>query len=115
VTSALQDNGAPGYIHASHLGEVLPHRVVQGVGMIECSTEPDTDEARSCPIVAGSVLIHSGRTVHGSDHNRTGPDCLAYVMIFATPPVRRADTRAFPWLEQLGVDRAGVQGHKRIG
>jgi hypothetical protein len=105
MTGAQQDNGAPRYIPGSHLGEVLPHRVVSGVGMIECSTEPGADEARSCPVSAGSVLIHSGRTVHGSDRNRTGPDCLAYVMTFATAPVRRADSRAFPWLEQLHIDR----------
>jgi len=105
VTGALQDNGAPRYIPGSHLGEVLPHRVVPGVGMIECSTEPGADEVRSCPVSAGNVLIHSGRTVHGSDSNRTGPDCLAYVMTFATAPVRRADSRAFPWLEQLHIDR----------
>jgi hypothetical protein len=105
MTDALQDNGAPRYIPGSHLGEVLPHRVVPGVGMIECSTEPGTDKARSCSVSAGNVLIHSGRVVHASDRNRTGPDCLAYVMTFATAPVRRADTRAFPWLEQLQVDR----------
>jgi hypothetical protein len=105
VTGALQGNGAPSYIPGSHLGEVLPHRVVPGTRMIECATQPGVDEARPCPVSAGSVLIHSGRTVHGSDHNGAGPDCLAYVMIFATPPVRRADARVFPWLDELRVDR----------
>jgi hypothetical protein len=105
VTDALEGNGAPRYVPGSHLGEVLPHRVVPGTNMIECATEPGSDEPRNCPVSAGSVLIHSGRTVHGCDRNSAGPDRLAYVMIFATPPVRRTDGRAFPWFDQLRVDR----------
>jgi len=108
LTAAGADSGAPRYVPRSHLCEVLPHRLAHDAAdavMLECEPAADADEALLCPLPAGGVVIHNGRTVHGNEPNHSDQDCIVYVRIFATSPIPRAEPREFPWLSPLHANR----------
>jgi len=73
--------------------------------MLECEPAANADEALLCPLPAGGVVIHNGRTVHGNEPNHSDQDCIVYVRIFATSPIPRAEPREFPWLSALHANR----------
>jgi Phytanoyl-CoA dioxygenase (PhyH) len=98
------DNGAMAYIPGSHKLGVLPHRLYGGskqANTIECYAGFDPMSARVCPIPAGAMIIHHGRTVHGSAGNKTNLPRLAYILQYSTPVRMSKQIREAPWLEHL--------------
>jgi ectoine hydroxylase-related dioxygenase (phytanoyl-CoA dioxygenase family) len=97
-------SGPMRYVPGSHLLGVLPHRPYGNPGdanTIECYTGFDADTAVVCPIPAGSMIIHDGRTVHGALPNTSDSERIAYILQYSTPPVTRTEFREFPWLKTL--------------
>ena len=95
-------SGPMRYVPESHFLGVLPHRTYGKPGddnAIECYTGFDAAAAVVCPIPAGSMIIHDGRTVHGALPNTSEGERIAYILQFSTPPVARAEYREYPWLK----------------
>jgi hypothetical protein len=104
LTDSTVDNGAMAYIPRSHLLGVLPHRLNGGAkeaNTIECYAGFDPKTAAIRPIPAGAMIIHHGRTVHGSAGNKTNTPRLAYILQYSTPVRISKEIREAPWLEHL--------------
>ena len=104
LTDSTIENGAMAYIPGSHLLEVLPHRLNGGskeANTIECYAGFDPQTAAVCPIPAGAMIIHHGRTIHGSSGNKTNSPRLAYILQYSTPVRISKEIRGAPWLEHL--------------
>ena len=104
LTDSTIENGAMAYIPRSHVLGVLPHRLNGGskeANTIECYAGFDPQTAAVCPIPAGAMIIHHGRTVHGSSGNRTNTPRLAYILQYSTPVRISREIREAPWLEHL--------------
>jgi hypothetical protein len=71
----LQDvderNGCMHFIERGHQGGVLPHRQPEHVQSDLLFCEPDLSRAVACPIRAGSVTFHHGKTLHMTPANRS--------------------------------------------
>jgi Phytanoyl-CoA dioxygenase (PhyH) len=104
MTESTIDNGAVAYIPGSHLLGVLPHRLYGGsqeANTIECYAGFDPKTAVVCPIPAGAMIIHHGRTVHGAAGNKTSSPRLAYILQYSMPVRISKEIRAAPWLDHL--------------
>jgi Phytanoyl-CoA dioxygenase (PhyH) len=104
MTNSTIDNGAMAYIPGSHLLGVLPHRLNGGAkeaNTIECYAGFDPKTAAVRPISAGAMIIHHGRTVHGSAGNKTNTPRLAYILQYSTPVRISKEIREAPWLAHL--------------
>ena len=104
LTDTTVENGPMHYVPGSHRLGVLPHRLHGGANdanSIECHAGFDAATAAVCPIPAGAVIIHHGRTVHGAPGNPSDVARFAYILQFGTTPTPRAEFREFPWLENL--------------
>jgi hypothetical protein len=105
ITDSTIENGAMAYIPGSHLLGILPHRLHGGsaeANSIECCEGFDPTSAETCPIPAGAMIIHHGRTLHGASLNRSDRPRLAYILTYKTPPTRRMELGEFPWNERVG-------------
>jgi hypothetical protein len=104
LTDGSRDAGTMRYIPGSHLIGVRTHRLRDGASdanTIECCEGFDPETAVSCPIPAGAMIIHHGRTIHGAAGNKSDVQRLAYVVSYLTPPKKRQVPLEFPWLEDL--------------
>ena len=104
LTDSTIENGAMKYIPGSHLLGVLPHRLNGGckeANTIECYAGFDPQTAAVRPIPAGAMIIHHGRTVHGSSGNKTNTPRLAYILQYSTPVRISKQIREAPWLDHL--------------
>jgi hypothetical protein len=104
LTDSTIENGAMAYIPGSHLLGVLPHRLNGGskeANTIECYAGFDPQVAAVRPIRAGAMIIHHGRTIHGSSGNKTNTPRLAYILQYSTPVRISKEIREAPWLEHL--------------
>jgi hypothetical protein len=104
LTDSTIENGAMAYIPGSHLLGVLPHRLNGGseeANTIECYAGFDPRTAAVRPIPAGAMIIHHGRTVHGSSGNQTNTPRLAYILQYSTPVRISKAIREAPWLDHL--------------
>jgi Phytanoyl-CoA dioxygenase (PhyH) len=104
LTESTIENGAMQYIPRSHRLGVLPHRLNGGAteaNTIECYAGFDPKSAAIRPIPAGAMIIHHGRTVHGSAGNKTNTPRLAYILQYSTPVRISKEIRDAPWLEHL--------------
>jgi hypothetical protein len=104
LTDSTIENGAMAYIPGSHLLGVLPHRLNGGseeANTIECYAGFDPRTAAVRPIPAGAMIIHHGRTVHGSSGNQTNTPRLAYILQYSTPVRISKEIREAPWLDRL--------------
>jgi len=104
LTDSTIENGAMQYIPRSHLLGVLPHRLngdAKEANTIECYAGFDPKSAAIRPIPAGAMIIHHGRTVHGSAGNKTNTPRLAYILQYSTPVRISKETRDAPWLDHL--------------
>jgi hypothetical protein len=104
MTDSTIENGAMAYIPGSHLSGVLPHRLNGGAkeaNTIECYAGFDPKTAAVRPIRAGAMIIHHGRTVHGSSGNKTNTPRLAYILQYSTPVRISKEIREAPWLDHL--------------
>lgn len=104
MTESTVENGAMAYIPGSHRLGVLPHRLNGGskeANTIECYAGFDPKTAAVRPIPAGAMIIHHGRTVHGSAGNRTNMPRLAYILQYSTPVRLSKEIREAPWLAHL--------------
>jgi hypothetical protein len=104
MTDSTIENGAMAYIPGSHLSGVLPHRLNGGAkeaNTIECYAGFDPKTAAVRPIPAGAMIIHHGRTVHGSSGNKTNTPRLAYILQYSTPVRISKEIREAPWLDHL--------------
>jgi hypothetical protein len=99
------ENGAMAFIPRSHLMGILPHRPNCGAkeaNSIECCEGFDPRDARICPIRAGGITIHQGRTLHGASVNKSDTPRLGYVLNYKTPPKSRTDLGTFSWNNEVG-------------
>jgi Phytanoyl-CoA dioxygenase (PhyH) len=104
MSDSTVENGAMAYIPRSHLLGVLPHRLNGGskeANTIECYAGFDPKAATVHPIPAGAMIIHHGRTVHGSAANKTDTPRLAYILQYSTPVKISKEIRDAPWLVHL--------------
>ena len=104
LTDSTIENGAMAYIPGSHLLGLLPHRLNGGskeANTIECYAGFDPQTAAVRPIPAGAMIIHHGRTIHGSSGNKTNTPRLAYILQCSTPVRISKKIREAPWLEHL--------------
>jgi hypothetical protein len=95
------ENGCMQYISGTHRGPVLQHRSADGdssVQALECvPDEFDATRAVPCPLPAGGVAAHHGRTLHAATSNDSAAARYAYVLTFQLDPERRSPPQAFPW------------------
>jgi hypothetical protein len=104
ITDSTVANGAMAYIPGSHLLGILPHRLhgdSEEANSIECYEGFDPATAEICPIPAGAMIIHHGRTLHGASGNKSDSPRLAYILTYKTPPRRRVELGEFPWNEHV--------------
>lgn len=109
---ALQDvglhNGCMQFIPGSHKIGVLPHRSPGGNGRVhalECFEGFDPGDAVPCPLPAGGVTVHTGRTLHYAGPNPTNEHRMVYVLIFDKPPTPAVVPREAPWLLERSTAR----------
>ena len=96
-----QVNGCMSFIPGSHLGEVLPHRSMNGddrIHALECAGSFDVAEAVHCPMPAGGCTIHTSRTLHGAGPNKSERPRFAYVLVFHCPTKPAGSPKDHPWL-----------------
>ena len=101
---ATVDNGCMRYVPGSNRAGLLRHQPVGPDHMataIECAEPIDPDSVRACPLDAGGITIHSGRTLHSAGPNRSAGGRVAYILNFEAVPVRRSVPREVPWLDRL--------------
>jgi hypothetical protein len=99
-------NGAMAFIPNSHLHGVLLHRLNGGskqANSIECCGDFDPNDAKACPIPAGGMTIHHGRTVHGAGPNKSDGPRLGYILNYKNPPKPRPDLGSFSWNKTVGT------------
>ena len=105
ITDSTVENSAMAYIPGSHLLGILAHRLHGGseeANSIECYEGFDPSTAEVCPISAGAMIIHHGRTLHGASGNKSDSSRLAYILTYKTPPRPRIELGEFPWNEHVG-------------
>lgn len=104
ATSAVTvENGCMRYVTGSHHGEVLTHQPYGGdqrVHGLECIDPFNQEDVAYCPVAAGGIVIHCGRTLHGAGPNKTGNARLAYIVVFSAPALADHVPREFPWLQR---------------
>jgi ectoine hydroxylase-related dioxygenase (phytanoyl-CoA dioxygenase family) len=96
----LQDvderNGCMHFIDRGHRDGVLPHRQPEHVQSDLLTCEPDLSRAVACPIRAGSVTFHHGKTPH-----MTPPNTSEHWRRAVTTHMRVAGTQGegdhYPW------------------
>lgn len=101
--AATVENGCMRYISGSHKRGVMTHRPFGGderVHGLECTGPFDPTQATYCPLDAGDVVIHEGRTLHGAGPNLTGIERLAYICVFSAPGKPVGDVAEFEWLHR---------------
>ncbi|MGA2565081.1 MAG: phytanoyl-CoA dioxygenase family protein [Steroidobacteraceae bacterium] len=107
------ENGAMGFIPRSHNLGILRHRLYGGsrvANSIECESGFNPTDAVMCPIPAGAMTIHHGRTLHGASGNSSTSPRLGYILNYKTPPTPRLDLGPFPWNESYAKS---LQGQRR--
>ncbi len=100
LQDATLDNGCMHYAAGSHKVEVLTHGPVNDdpkVHALQCSAEVNSFALVPCPISAGDVAVHHGRTAHYAGPNSTNAPRYAYVLIFEAPPTPAERPRDYPW------------------
>lgn len=100
LQEATLANGCMQYIAGSHQGEILPHRSPQSdpkIHAIECAGGFEPDQAIPCPLPAGGVAIHHGKTLHYAGPNESDIPRRAYILAFELPPKPSAEKRDFYW------------------
>jgi hypothetical protein len=113
MSDTTVENGAMAFIPGSHLLGILPHRLHGGreeANAIECCSGFDPATQMVCPIPAGGMTIHLGRTVHGASFNTSDSDRLGYILNYKTPPLPRPELGEFAW--NAKVARA-IHGRRR--
>jgi ectoine hydroxylase-related dioxygenase (phytanoyl-CoA dioxygenase family) len=96
-----QLNGSLSFIPGSHLGDVLPHRSLNGnakIHALECFTGFDARQAINCKLPAGGCTIHTSRTLHAAGPNKSDHPRFAYVLVFHGPAVSTGAREERPWL-----------------
>ncbi len=115
ITESTAENGAMAYIPGSHLLGILPHRPHGGsaeANSIECYQGFDPASAKVCPIPAGAMIIHHGRTLHGAFGNKSDTSRLAYILSYKTPPRPRMEWGGeFPWNQHVGKSSQTLRRH----
>jgi len=95
--------GAMQFVPRSHTSGVRRHRhdddPRQNILTVD---EPlDRDAFVACPLPRGGCTFHHPATVHATAVNATSRARLAFPMTVQALPVRRAETREMPWLDEL--------------
>jgi ectoine hydroxylase-related dioxygenase (phytanoyl-CoA dioxygenase family) len=92
------------FIPRSHLLGILPHRLHGGsieANSIECCGDFDPKDAKICPIRAGGITIHHGRTIHGASGNKSDNPRLGYIFNYKNPAKARPELGTFPWNDKV--------------
>ena len=83
LQNASVESGCLQFIPGSHKGDLLPHRHL-APGVHGLTTDcVDVSQAVPCPLPAGGLSIHHGRTLHCAGPNVTDQCRLAWILTFA--------------------------------
>ena len=101
LQDATIENGCMQYIPHSHKQGIYKHRPFgddEKSHSIEC-IDPAFDASKGvwCPLKAGEVSIHQGRTLHRAGNNTTSLPRYAYILAFETTPVASEKKQNFYW------------------
>lgn len=96
----------------SHVDGCLPHHHYDHPSQeLLTLDDPDALEAPvACPLLRGGCTFHDPATVHQTNRNATDRPRLAFPVTIQTVPVRRAERRHTPWLDEF---HAAVGGHEQ--
>ena len=101
LDDATIESGCMSMIPGSHLGDIVPHRHLNGdpdVEGLETLTVPlRAAEAVQLPTSAGGAVLHHCRMLHMSGPNVSANVRRAYANEWQTPPVKRAAPYERPW------------------
>jgi ectoine hydroxylase-related dioxygenase (phytanoyl-CoA dioxygenase family) len=117
LADATLENGCMQYVPESHRLDVLPHHNIgndpRSAGLEVDRPERFKAQAVTCPIEAGSAVMHSSYVLHYAGANLTDQPRPAYVLVFGGEPKQREFPLEFPWLTKHhdGV-RSGTQGRQ---
>lgn len=94
--------GAMQFIPGSHKLGLLPHRHADApeANVLTVRDPLDPAKAVACPLPRGGATFHHFETLHYTAPNTTDRPRLAYPVEFQTRPVRRAQPRSMPWVEE---------------
>lgn len=107
VTPATHDSSCMSFIPGSNRMSVLEHQPVGGnpkVHALECIGRFDANTAIECPLRPGSCTIHDNRTLHYAGPNISDAPRIGYALLFAAPPIPRAEPRVFSWSKSRQTD-----------
>jgi hypothetical protein len=98
------ENGCMEFVSGSNNGALLDHRRLGAdprVQALECIGPFDAGKAVKCPLPAGGVTVHAGRTLHAAGPNLSDADRIGYVLQFGLPPRPAEVIVPRPWLDAL--------------
>jgi hypothetical protein len=110
------ENGCMCFVPGSHRADVLPHRNLDGdprLHLLEVDVPVDTSGAVEVPLRVGGATFHHPRTLHATAPNSTPRPRRAVANEFQTPPARRAEPAARPWLDEQKRVWASAQHRER--
>eukprot|EP01065_Artemidia_motanka_P046405 TRINITY_DN7025_c0_g1_i1.p1 TRINITY_DN7025_c0_g1~~TRINITY_DN7025_c0_g1_i1.p1 ORF type:complete len:235 (+),score=70.27 TRINITY_DN7025_c0_g1_i1:228-932(+) len=84
LDDATVDNGCMWHVHGSHARPLAVHRPAKPGSHVLVAADPSFGEAEAtpCPLKAGDVVMHHGRTVHYTRGNTTDTRRRAYITNF---------------------------------
>ena len=102
--------GAMQFIPGSHKRGMLRHRHADAPehNVLEVDEPFDPTTGMPCPLRMGGATFHHAETLHYTAPNTTAQPRLAYPMEFQIQPVRRAQPRAMPWVDELRAATGGA-------
>jgi ectoine hydroxylase-related dioxygenase (phytanoyl-CoA dioxygenase family) len=94
--------GAMQFIPGSHKRGLMRHRHADTPEHNNLIVDEPFDEssAVACPLTAGGATFHHSETLHYTAPNTTNVNRLAFPMEFQVTPVRRAEPRRMPWVDE---------------
>jgi hypothetical protein len=95
-----EQNGCMHFVDGGHIGDVLPHRGVEGMQSDILVCEPDLAKALACPIKRGSVTFHHSNMPHMTTSN-TSQNWRKAVTNHLKAKTVDSDGEHYPWREYV--------------
>jgi len=94
--------GAMQFVPGSHKRGLVPHRHddAPDKNVLTVVDPVDVSTAVACPLTMGGATFHHSDTFHYTAPNATDRPRLAYPTEFQIAPVRRANPKSMPWVDE---------------
>ena len=94
----------------SHVDGCLPHHHYDhpSQNLLQLDDSSTLADPVACPLTTGGCTFHDPATVHQTNPNGTERPRLAFPVTIQTVPVRRAERRYTPWLDEF-AEAVGVR------